>query len=81
LTNFNALSSTLVAILNSEVSCAGDGNLDKVVNQQDINNWTLFSQNTLSTSSWYDFDHDGITGNSDLQIIQANLGKRCVPKK
>jgi len=81
LTNFNALSSTLVAILKSEVSCAGDGNLDKVVNQQDINNWTLFSQNTLSTSSWYDFAHDGTTGNSDLQIIQANLGKRCVPKR
>ena len=81
MTNFNALSSTLVAILNSEVSCAGDGNLDKVVNQQDINNWTLFSQNTLSTSSWYDFAHDGTTGNSDLQIIQANLGKRCVPKR
>ncbi len=81
LTNFNNLSATLGSIMTSEVKCPGDGNLDKVVDEQDLKNWTLF--NGIATtpspsSSWYDFDFDGITGASDLLTIQKNLGKRCV---
>jgi hypothetical protein len=83
LTNFNSLSATLTQILGSETPCPGDGNLDKVVDQQDIKNWALFSQvqtTPSQSSSWYDFDFDGVTGASDLSKIQSNLGKRCVAK-
>jgi hypothetical protein len=83
-TNFANLSDTLVTIMNSEVSCPGDGNLDKIVDQADIKNWTLFSQIPTTpspSSSWYDFNHDGKTDADDLAMIQGNLGKRCVPKK
>ena len=57
-------------IQGSEMQCAGDGNADGVVNQQDINNWTLFrktgststtSPTTPASSSWYDFPmKDGV---------------------
>jgi hypothetical protein len=93
LTNFNNLSATLNSIMTSEVKCDGDGNLDKVVDQEDLKNWTLFSQiqtfsaqppppnSPFQSSSWYDFNHDTITDSIDRDVILANLGKRCVPKK
>jgi len=83
LTNFNSLSATLDSIMKSEVPCPGDGNLDKVVDEQDLRNWKLFSQAQTApspSSSWYDFDHDGSTGSFDLALIQSNFGKRCVAK-
>ncbi len=59
--NYTALKNELDSIQNSETQCPGDGNVDGIVNQQDINNWTLFHK-TGSTgvtkptsSSWYDF--------------------------
>ncbi|HLX29672.1 MAG TPA: sulfatase-like hydrolase/transferase [Casimicrobiaceae bacterium] len=88
LTNFNNLSATLTTILNSETQCPGDGNLDKVVDEQDLKNWALFSKITTQpvmtpplSSSWYDFDFDGITGTTDRDLILANMGKRCVSKQ
>jgi hypothetical protein len=74
LTNFNSLFSTMQTLLQSEVPCSGDGNLDKAVNALDLANW-LFFQN--SGSSWYDFNFDGKTDAADLKVIQKNLGKRC----
>lgn len=71
--NFTALKMELDSILNSESQCAGDGNVDGIVNQQDLNNWALFHKSgstgtTIPTSSsWYDFpmkngvfDPDGV---------------------
>jgi len=66
--NYTALKNELDSIQDSETQCPGDGNVDGIVNQQDINNWTLFhkSGSTGATdqttgkiipasSSWYDF--------------------------
>jgi arylsulfatase A-like enzyme len=82
--NYTALSMELNSILNSETQCPGDGNVDGVVNQEDINNWTLFHK---SGSSWYDFPmfdaaldayvYDGQTDAADLMVIQTHLGKTC----
>jgi hypothetical protein len=64
--------------------CDGDGNLDGVVNQKDINGWEKFNAKSGKTtpnggglSSWYDFDLNGVTDNADYQIIMDNLGKHC----
>ncbi len=66
--NYTALKNELDSILNSESQCPGDGNVDGVVNQTDIKNWTLFHKTgststtdpttgkiIAASSSWYDF--------------------------
>jgi arylsulfatase A-like enzyme len=59
--NYLALKTELDSVLHSESQCPGDGNVDGVVNQTDIMNWTLFHKSgstgtTIPTSSsWYDF--------------------------
>jgi hypothetical protein len=63
-------------ILNSEPDCPGDGNLDKMVNYEDIQNWVYFST-TGGASSVYDFNFDGLTNDLDLTTIFKNYGKQC----
>jgi arylsulfatase A-like enzyme len=80
--NYTALSMELNSILNSETQCPGDGNVDGVVDQKDIRNWTLFHK---SGSSWYDFPdangiYDGVTDRVDLKVILEHLGKTCPPR-
>ena len=59
--------------------CPGDGNRDLVVDQADLDHWKALSVLNGGQSSWYDFDHDGLTDAADLAIIQNNLGRRCEP--
>jgi hypothetical protein len=73
--------------LGSEPPCPGDGNLDKVVNLADVQNWFFFFTHGTpvqggppNTSSWYDFNKDGSTDGADLNIIVQNFGKNCLLK-
>ena len=76
--NFDSLTSELQTLLGSQPPpCPGDGNLDGIVNDADLMNWQLFSDDNRGDSSWYDFNFDGKTDVSDLSIIQQNLGKTC----
>ncbi|TEA77721.1 sulfatase-like hydrolase/transferase [Allopusillimonas ginsengisoli] len=77
--HYAALVSSLDALLASNIECPGDGNLDLVVDDTDIENWKHFHTTNGGHSSWYDFNHDGMTDNADLKIIQQNLGKDCRP--
>jgi hypothetical protein len=81
LANFNALSAELQSLLNSEIPCPGDGNLDKKVNGKDIVDWQFFSALSGGLSSWYDLNFDGITDVADLAIIQQHLGTNCLKKQ
>jgi arylsulfatase A-like enzyme len=78
---FDALLAELVALQRSELECPGDGNLDKRVDQADIDDWQFFAdkcaQNGNQCSSVYDLNLDGITDTADLLIIEANFGRRC----
>ena len=47
-------------ILNSEPECPGDGNLDKVVDFEDVLNWLKLAHD-WGGSSVYDFNFDGLT--------------------
>jgi hypothetical protein len=71
--NYDALKQALSALLATEASCPGDGNLDKVVNQADIDgvnaNW--------GQPSVFDFNNDGVTDQKDLDIAQAHFGDVC----
>jgi arylsulfatase A-like enzyme len=74
LDTFNDLYSRLDKMLASEPECTGDGNLDKRVNQTDLDDW-----GTLDGlgSSVYDLNLDGQTDDADTMIIRQNYGRRC----
>jgi hypothetical protein len=67
------------ATLGSEPQCPGDGNEDKRVNAKDLADWYFFSVHD-GGSSWYDFDHNGLTDKADLQLITSYLGTNCLKK-
>ncbi|MFT0546692.1 sulfatase-like hydrolase/transferase [Allopusillimonas ginsengisoli] len=77
--HYAALVSGLDNLLGSRIECPGDGNLDLVVDNTDIENWKHFNTSNGGKSSWYDFNHDGLTDEADLAIIRQNLGKDCRP--
>lgn len=74
---YASLKEEMGALLASHTACPGDGNLDGVVDAQDIAGWTRFSRENGGRSSWYDFNHDGLTNDADLAVIQANMGRTC----
>jgi arylsulfatase A-like enzyme len=78
---FNKLLAELRVLLRSESACQGDGNLDKQVNQADVQNWEVFSDDCIENpnrcSSVYDFNLDGVTDAADLEIVEDNLNRRC----
>ena len=81
------LTSQLTAMLASEPSRPGDGNLDKVVNLKDsqgtVYYWGLPSQPSVprsaSPSSVFDLNLDGATDQSDLDLVVANFGTNYQP--
>jgi hypothetical protein len=81
---YNALLKKLGRLEGSFNDCPGDGNLDKIVNEKDVSEWAKFSATTGKTtpngggqSSWYDFNHDGLTDTDDKAIIESNMGAIC----
>jgi len=89
---YQSLKDRLAEIEGSVVACPGDGNMDKVVDQTDLDEWAKFAETTpgLTTGnaggrgSWYDFGGpddwsrpDGITDYTDEAIINAHLGTYC----
>ncbi|MFN2428069.1 MAG: sulfatase-like hydrolase/transferase [Candidatus Binatia bacterium] len=74
--NYDALSSRLEALLASEPECPGDGNIDYVVDQGDLDGWALYS-GTPNQSSVFDLNLDGTTDEHDEEIIQTHLGSDC----
>jgi hypothetical protein len=75
--NYLALNKKLQDLENSVQSCQGDGNLDGLVNQEDVQQWGVYNAIGSGGSSWYDFNLDGYTNTADLDIINANLGRVC----
>ncbi|MBI1813492.1 MAG: sulfatase-like hydrolase/transferase [Deltaproteobacteria bacterium] len=74
--NYNELSAQLNALIASAPECPGDGNIDLVVNQQDLDDWRFYSQSN-GLSSVYDLNLDGVTDTADQSIIEQHLGLDC----
>jgi len=56
----------------------GDGNLDGVVNQADIDQFNYWANVTASASSWYDFNTDGFTNQADVPFMtQGTFPRKC----
>ena len=80
LISYNRLLTDLQTTLASESPCPGDGNEDKVVDNLDVQWWQYFSVLNGGGSSWYDFNFDGLTNESDLAVIHQHLGTNCLQK-
>lgn len=75
--NYQSLLAELQNLQSTAIDCPGDGNLDLVVNDKDLQNWQTFSTTNGGNSSWYDFNLDGLTNEEDRVIIEQNFGKKC----
>ncbi len=73
-----SLTAELAKLLDSEVPCSGDGNLDGVVDQKDVDQFNYWANVTGSQSSWYDLNLDGLTNQNDLPYItQGKFPRKC----
>lgn len=75
---FDTLSQKLDRMLASEPPCPGDGNLDRRVNQDDLDDWSTFDG---VGSSVYDLNEDGNTDDADTTLIRGSYGTRCAVRR
>jgi hypothetical protein len=75
---FQSLSLALAQIVDSNVPCTGDGNLDGVIDALDIEQLEYWQELT-GYSSWYDFDLNGLTNAADLAFITTGSLPRDCP--
>lgn len=77
--NYTVLRDELSDLLASGTECPGDGNGDLLVNATDLEQWAHWAAPDQGGgySSWYDFNHDGLTDQQDKAIIEDNMGNDC----
>jgi arylsulfatase A-like enzyme len=71
--NYTELYDTALALLATEVNCPGDGNLDKQVDQLDLDG----VEANRGGPSVFDFNNDGVTDELDRGIVEQNIGSDC----
>lgn len=71
--NYQVLRTELADLLASKASCTGDVNLDGQVDQADVVEWQRYRSLT-DGSSWADINQDGVTDDTDKQLIEAAFG-------
>jgi hypothetical protein len=73
---YDALAGRLAALRATVIACPGDGNIDGVVNDTDLQEWQRYAE-PWGRSSVYDLNLDGRTDALDRALIEANLGSDC----
>lgn len=73
---YDELTGLLADLRASVVDCPGDGNLDGVVDEKDLQEWARYAE-SWGLSSVYDLNLDGRTDSLDEAIILENLGRDC----
>jgi len=76
LASYTTLEAEMSRTLALAPDCPGDGNIDSVVDQADLDGWAFYQQ-TSGRSTVYDFNLDGLTDAADRTIIADNLGRQC----
>jgi len=74
--NHDELEAQLTALRASAPSCPGDGNIDFVVDDKDLANWSAYNE-SYGQSSVYDITLDGYTNATNQAMIQQCLGTNC----
>ena len=44
------------------------------MNELDVQQWSMFQSLSMGLSSWADVNQDGLTNQTDLDIIEQNFG-------
>jgi hypothetical protein len=73
---YTELTNQLAAIRATVIACPGDGNIDGVVDDTDLQEWEKYA-NATGLSSVYDLNLDGRTDALDETIILENMGLDC----
>jgi hypothetical protein len=73
---YDELTGHLTALRATVIACPGDGNIDGVVDDDDLQHWESYAE-SWGLSSVYDLDLDGRTDRRDRDIILENLGLDC----
>ncbi|MCG5510238.1 sulfatase-like hydrolase/transferase [Ectothiorhodospira lacustris] len=71
--SYTQLYDTARALLASEVDCPGDGNLDKRVDQRDLDG----VEANFGGPSVFDFNNDGVTDELDRSIVEHHFLRDC----
>jgi len=84
---YEYLEAKLELIIHSEPPCpihvtpwTLDGNLDGVIDDQDLSDLEFFAELAMGGSSWYDVNLDGYTDDDDFDLVAAGLGTNCAPE-
>lgn len=72
--NYARLYHAIEQLQGTQIACPGDGNDDGHVDQMDIDNYNAILAGGWSGSSVYDFNMDGVTDDTDLDVILDNFG-------
>jgi arylsulfatase A-like enzyme len=70
---YNDLSAQLATLQGTQKTCKGDGNADGVVDAADLANVISLARN-WKRSSVYDVNLDGVTDQSDVELVRGALG-------
>lgn len=73
---YDELSAQLATLRATVIACPVDGNLDGVVDEEDLREWRSYAD-LWGRSSVYDLNLDGLTDVLDEMIILQNLGLDC----
>jgi len=69
-----ALRKQVNALRNRQPFCVADINLDRVVNELDIDQWAMFEALSGGNSSWADINQDGQTNGVDEGLVRQHFG-------
>ena len=72
--NYNALTAQLKALRSLQPFCTGDINLDRGVNNLDVQQWSMLEALSGGNSSWADINQDGLTNGVDMNLILQDFG-------
>jgi hypothetical protein len=74
---YQQLTTEMQQVIDSNVPCPGDGNFDGIVDAKDLADLSYWRGVTSSSSTWFDFNLDGITDDADVAIVEANFNTKC----
>jgi arylsulfatase A-like enzyme len=77
LASYQQLTAEMQRVSDSNVPCPGDGNSDGIVDAKDLADLTYWRGVVDDSSSWFDFNLDGLTDEADIAILEANFNTRC----
>jgi hypothetical protein len=75
--SYQQLAAEMQRVIDSNAPCPGDGNSDGVVDAQDLADLSYWRGVTNGSSSWFDFNFDGLTDETDVAIVEDNFDAKC----